>query len=66
MKMCQIEHCSFHPFIHRARRRRVRENKSIVGHHDGVSSDDEQNQSEIMKFNQERGGDLYFTSLPHR
>lgn len=33
-----------------------------MGHHDGVSSDDEQNQSEIMKFNQERGGDLYLNS----
>ena len=33
-----------------------------MGHHDGVSSDDEENQSEIMKFNQERGGNLYFIS----
>ena len=46
----------------RARRRRARENKNIMGHHDGVSSDDEENQSEIMKFNQERGGDLCIIS----
>ncbi|KAK3577424.1 hypothetical protein CHS0354_032273 [Potamilus streckersoni] len=38
----------------RARRRRARENKNIVGHHDGLSSDDEENQSEITKFNLER------------
>lgn len=38
----------------RARRRRLRESKDIVGHHDGLSSDDEQNQSEITKFNLEK------------
>ncbi|KAL4233284.1 PAX3- and PAX7-binding protein 1 [Mactra antiquata] len=38
----------------RARRRRMREGKSILGHHDGLSSDDEENQSEITKFTQER------------
>ncbi|KAH3737797.1 PAX3- and PAX7-binding protein 1-like [Dreissena polymorpha] len=38
----------------RARRRRAREGKSISGHHEGLSSDDEENQSEITKFNQER------------
>ena len=43
----------------RARRRRAREGKNISGHNEGLSSDDEENQSEITKYNQERGGDLY-------
>lgn len=30
--------------------------KDIVGHHDGLSSDDEENQSEIAKYNVEKGG----------
>ena len=55
----------FNIFTNRARRRRARENKNIIGHHDGVSSDDEENQSEIMKFNQERGGDLYLMLALH-
>ncbi|XP_052809923.1 PAX3- and PAX7-binding protein 1-like [Mya arenaria] len=38
----------------RARRRRAREGKSISGHNEGLSSDDEENQSEISKYNQER------------
>ncbi|KAL5009833.1 hypothetical protein ScPMuIL_012138 [Solemya velum] len=37
----------------RSRRRRARENKQIIGHHDGLSSDDEENQSDITKFNME-------------
>lgn len=40
----------------RSRRRRAREMKDIVGHHDGLSSDDEENQSEIAKYNVEKGG----------
>ena len=43
----------------RARRRRAREGKNISGHQEGLSSDDEENQSEITKYCQERGGDLY-------
>lgn len=42
----------------RARRRRAREGKDIKGHHDGLSSDDEESQSEITKFNVEKGGIL--------
>ncbi|XP_060584934.1 PAX3- and PAX7-binding protein 1-like isoform X2 [Ruditapes philippinarum] len=38
----------------RARRRRGREGKNISGHHEGLSSDDEENQSEITKYCQER------------
>ncbi|XP_045198488.1 PAX3- and PAX7-binding protein 1-like [Mercenaria mercenaria] len=38
----------------RARRRRAREGKNIMGHHEGLSSDDEENQSEITKYSQER------------
>lgn len=40
----------------RSRRRRARELKDIMGHHDGLSSDDEENQSEIAKYNVEKGG----------
>ena len=39
----------------RARRRRARETKSVYKHHDGLSSDDEENQSEISKYNVEKG-----------
>ncbi|XP_056016602.1 PAX3- and PAX7-binding protein 1-like isoform X2 [Ostrea edulis] len=38
----------------RSRRRRAREMKDIVGHHDGLSSDDEENHSEIAKYNLEK------------
>ncbi|XP_061176803.1 PAX3- and PAX7-binding protein 1-like [Saccostrea echinata] len=38
----------------RSRRRRARELKDIVGHHDGLSSDEEENQSEIAKYNLEK------------
>lgn len=38
----------------RSRRRRKREMKNIRGHHEGLSSDDEENQSEITKFNLEK------------
>ncbi|XP_060072979.1 PAX3- and PAX7-binding protein 1-like isoform X2 [Ylistrum balloti] len=38
----------------RSRRRRKREVKNIRGHHEGLSSDDEENQSEITKFNLEK------------
>nr|XP_022293371.1 PAX3- and PAX7-binding protein 1-like isoform X2 [Crassostrea virginica] len=38
----------------RSRRRRARELKDIMGHHDGLSSDDEENQSEIAKYNVEK------------
>ncbi|XP_033739538.1 PAX3- and PAX7-binding protein 1-like [Pecten maximus] len=38
----------------RSRRRRKREVKNIRGHHEGLSSDDEENQSEITKFNSEK------------
>lgn len=37
----------------RSRRRRARENKDISGHHEGLSSDEEENQSDITKFNSE-------------
>lgn len=40
----------------------MRESKDIVGHHDGLSSDDEQNQSEITKFNLEKGGKIFYSS----
>lgn len=40
----------------RARRRRVREAKNIVGHHDGLSSDDEESsQSVVLKFSSDMG-----------
>ncbi|XP_055954462.1 PAX3- and PAX7-binding protein 1-like isoform X2 [Patella vulgata] len=48
----------------RSRRRRARESKNIFGHHDGLSSDDEENQSEISKFVVEKGGFLYMSSTP--
>ncbi|ESO92141.1 hypothetical protein LOTGIDRAFT_190915 [Lottia gigantea] len=38
----------------RSRRRRKRENKNLSGHHDGLSSDDEENQFDISRFNLER------------
>ncbi|KAH9508979.1 PAX3- and PAX7-binding protein 1 [Bulinus truncatus] len=38
----------------RSRRRRAREAKSIIGHHDGLSSDDEESsQSQMLKFKSE-------------
>ena len=39
----------------RARRRRAREAKGITDHNDGMSTDDEENQGEIAKFNMDRG-----------
>lgn len=39
----------------RSRRRRAREKKDLSGHHEGLSSDDEENQSDITKFNLEYG-----------
>ena len=40
----------------RARRRRAREGKSISGHYDGLSSDDEDSsQSLVIKFDNEIG-----------
>lgn len=47
----------------RSRRRRAREMKDIVGHHDGLSSDDEENHSEIAKYNLEKGGTFTHNSL---
>ncbi|KAJ8315152.1 hypothetical protein KUTeg_007302 [Tegillarca granosa] len=44
----------------RARRRRAREGKDIKGHHDGLSSDDEESQSEITKFNVEKDSIMGF------
>ncbi|XP_041351810.1 PAX3- and PAX7-binding protein 1-like [Gigantopelta aegis] len=38
----------------RSRRRRQRESKDIRGHHDGLSSDDEENQSDVSKFTLEK------------
>lgn len=52
-------HQQVHVYYFRTRRRIVRETKNITSHHEGLSSDDEENQSEITKYNQERGGDLY-------
>lgn len=37
--------------------------KDIVGHHDGLSSDDEENHSEIAKYNLEKGGTFTHNSL---
>lgn len=51
---------SFFVNYFRSRRRRHRESRDIVGHHDGLSSDDEQNQSEITKFNLEKGGQIFY------
>ncbi|GAB1610930.1 PAX3- and PAX7-binding protein 1-like [Argonauta hians] len=45
----------------RSRRRRARESKDVTGHHEGLSSDDEQNQSDLTKFNTERGEILQLT-----
>ncbi|XP_071112400.1 PAX3- and PAX7-binding protein 1-like [Haliotis cracherodii] len=38
----------------RSRRRRAREAKNIRGHHDGLSSDDEESQTDISKFTMEK------------
>ncbi|CAI9738582.1 PAX3- and PAX7-binding protein 1 [Octopus vulgaris] len=38
----------------RSRRRRARESRDLSGHHEGLSSDDEENQSDITKFNSEK------------
>lgn len=46
----------------RSRRRRAREAKNIRGHHDGLSSDDEESQTDISKFTMEKGG-FYLYSL---
>ena len=46
--------CVFH-MSYRSRRRRARENLAIKDHHEGLSTDDEENQSEITKFRVARG-----------
>ncbi|XP_025097837.1 PAX3- and PAX7-binding protein 1-like isoform X2 [Pomacea canaliculata] len=38
----------------RSRRRRARESRNITAHHDGLSSDDEENQADVTKFNLEK------------
>lgn len=39
----------------RSRRRRARESRDITNHHEGLSSDDEESQTDISKFNLEKG-----------
>lgn len=42
-------------YFNRARRRRAREATGVQEHKDGMSTDDEESNSDILRFNQEKG-----------